>query len=307
MTITLPTGWNTFSGGGADPDLCGEPQDCANPPCGEIPPMSIRPTGTPRELDCTHLVLSMDLEVDGGIAPFTWETTEGQIEVTGPRTATLHIDSDVDLTGRVFIGVQLKNPCFMPAFFIRGRSAFTNLGACDENFLCTGLSFNCKGENIGEISDAASDTCDGFLETATRLPFDASTDFYDYTNCGVFPDAAAWPLICRDIPAESPQVEDMCVTQAPVECQGTNPLTWKIYNETGLCADTPGTGTNSSASHLVEYMADDPTRGSICDVRTPNLKAKGCSPCFLLKDSDIIVTATDVIGEQAVIDIHVAA
>jgi hypothetical protein len=101
MSVGLPNGWTTFSGGGQDPSLCGEPQDCPNPPCGEIPPMVITPVPLPggghgpNSLSCAVGENSIEVQVTGGLIPFIWATSGGSVTVTGLRTATVDIGNDI--------------------------------------------------------------------------------------------------------------------------------------------------------------------------------------------------------------------
>jgi len=91
MAVQTPIGWNTFTGGGSDPTLCGEPQGpvaCPDPPC-PISPLSI--SGNKLALSCTFADYSLELTIEGGAPPFIWVATGGFLTVTGTRTATLAI------------------------------------------------------------------------------------------------------------------------------------------------------------------------------------------------------------------------
>jgi hypothetical protein len=89
MAVELPDGWTNFEGGAIDPDLCGEEGGGG----GEIPDPVITPDGGsgPMELSCSSEGYQLNLRVTGGVAPFIWAASGGEIEVTGTHTARISI------------------------------------------------------------------------------------------------------------------------------------------------------------------------------------------------------------------------
>lgn len=119
MSVSLPTGWNAFAGGAINGDLCGEPQDCAEPPCGPIPQLVITPVGGDLQLSCTLADHDLNLEVVGGVGPFIWAANGGSLTVTGFRTARIDIAAPTDGT---FVETVGRIAFFKPhAFTIGGQ------------------------------------------------------------------------------------------------------------------------------------------------------------------------------------------
>ncbi len=96
MTLTAPPGWKDPDSTPLDADLCGEPQGCDSPPCGEIPSIEVIPPGGPGSsptLSCTfngndH---TLDFTIEGGVLPFTVEADAGLITMTGPRSFNINL------------------------------------------------------------------------------------------------------------------------------------------------------------------------------------------------------------------------
>lgn len=302
MSIVLPTGWNTFSGGGVEPDLCAEPQTCTEPPCGPIPPITIIPTTTVTALDCTNGVFDIPLQVTGGVPAFTWISSEGFLEIIDTRNVILHIDESVTLGGHVPIGVTLHNPCSLPAYVYRGKASFYNNSGCNHTNACDGHSvmFNCRGEFIGGVDlGIQTPTCSDAIESGLLGTFDPDTDVMDYRNCLGVQDDSKYPLICfnNTFPASCPDLP-------PKNCDGYNDMPLAtIYPTGGVCTDTPTMTDVGAAGSLLAGVHTG--EGSICDVRHPDLKALGCSPCTLIGGQDILVDAEDAAGTHALLLVHV--
>lgn len=285
--VTLPDGWNTFDGGGSDPELCQEDN---------IPPIVITPSTPVVVLDCTNSVKSIPLEFSGGVAPFVYTTSEGFIEEVDLRNLILHIDNNVSLGGRVPVGVQLFNPCSLPAYVYRSRTASKTGGACQYEEFCDVHQYNCRDEFIGGLNIGISFNCNpAEEEAAIHLPFDPDTDLSDYTECIGVADLDKYPYTCFNLGAGA----GLCSNPFPGHaCPDPAPdLLATVYPEHGFCSDTPTLTDLGQSPHVVE--------GAICDTRHPNLKALGCSPCSLIAGQDILVDITDAVGNNSVFIVHV--
>lgn len=309
MTVLLPEGWTNFVGGGSDPELCGE-SECESPPCD----MTINPTPTALSCADSDPVLSVSLSVDGGVLPLEWSTTDGQIVVTGLRTAELRIDNLWDPEEPVVVGGQANNPCNVAAFIFRGRAIWADDGgpgvpvSCSHE-VCYGLVYNCKGEVLQGNISLGSSLCDDTREAvwiANKDDPNAVGFGYAavYENCDLYP--GGWPIVCLSNSLTLVPTADWSCSGLYSNCLESI-WTSKAYATTGTCdefTDNPLAGS-SGLTPESSIGGATPIAGSICDVRHEASLAAGCAPCKLLEDSDIVVTVTDAAGVSTTLIIHV--
>jgi hypothetical protein len=293
MAVILPSGWTGFQGGGADLELCGE-EDCENPPC-EIPPMVLN-EGLLIELSCVRAILEVQIAVAGGVPPFTFAASEGQIVVLSSRSILLKIDGLVDFsTTRILIDGTLYNPCALIAYVQRGRAKYWNgdseNSACGALENCFGIVWNCFGEPLSGTLDGGGFTCHDVEHLADPQ--------FKYSNCTPMLDGG-WPPLCEEF-AQG----DHSAHCALPPCE-TGVFSLKNYPQLGVCTTPPTIDTETDAAPtVVAYLRNHSDDLPACDTRLDDLKALGCSPCKLLQGTDILVTVTDARGVTLAAEIHI--
>jgi hypothetical protein len=277
MPVSTPSGWADFEGGGSDPELCGDED------------MSLDLSA---ELSCAGSVLETTGTVNGGVPPFTWTVSEGQLEVTSTRTMELRIDGQVDFgTLRIDYGAGEINPCSMIAYVQRGRGYLAIDCAQPQ---CFGNVFNCYGESVGalpgsqEIGDCHDIDADNLADPQ-----------FNYVNCGS--GVSNWPILTDNY--SSPFSNACGVPQGET---GLFPV--KIYNSFATCATAPTDATEGStlSPNTVSYLRNHAAEISACDTRLDDLKDLGCSPCKLLVGTDIVITVTDARDVTLVREVHIS-
>lgn len=322
MAIVLPTGWTGFQGGGSDPDLCGEPQDCDSPPCGEIPTMEIvpvdeegNPTGAQAELSCLFggELHHLNIQVLGGVPPFEWIVTAGTVTIVDARTISINIHPDPNGDGdvaffRPFLIYSTEStggisPCSPPENFNTEVVADVRLGAYD----CLGIHIP---TTIGGFDD-------NIPPWRTDAPFahpigddDADrtmvmTIGYGGTPTHVGPDPKSPTL--ESIDHEWSAESFRCTTGSP--CCASVKVTAKVAGRNGVHG-TIWSGAPDFASEDKDMpipsealLPNQLPYNSYIDVRTQTQIDNGC--CVVPDGTDIVVVVTDARGVEAVIVIPV--
>jgi len=215
MSVLLPTGWTTFTGGGSDPALCGEPQDCPEPPCGPIPPITIEPEPgggghVPAELSCQPDGNVLNLIISGGVAPFEWATSGGSVTVTGARSATVNIgnpDYLGDFDEKVG-SIAFFKPHMFTFNYLNGFNAGGSCGAQDPLVYYREVTadvrlraYDCLKRHITELEDFG----DAFLD---NIQVDNTNNHDEMDNpIGDNPDdrtctlSVDWPYVLPESPS----------------------------------------------------------------------------------------------------------
>jgi len=310
-------GYSNFSGGaeissGCIPDIAGGFVDASG------------------EFYCSSAGYTVNVQFNGGVLPVFWATNIGEIVTTGPRTAQVHIHSDVNLTHITLVINSLttvRNSCAFVAYIARGRSKVhkaTDNTVCDPdvnfndidpsqldpyphgvNDQCQAVQYNCKGERHGGQMSVGNvvDGCSPF-EESVQLSVPA-IDVRKYSNCPPFLPSG-WPGTCQQDSTLDPLVCGLprCDTGS-----------FAVVDYTGVAfgdcsASTPTyTSANIAAPHLVATLYNMVGSGTIavCDTRVDELTEAGCSPCALVHSLDCIVTAVDAAGSVVIVDIPINA
>lgn len=344
MTISLPAGWTNFEGGGTNA-LCGEPQsapECPDPPCFEIPQMVIKAIdlNSPfeeiaAELDCVNNIWILQVVIVGGVPPFIWTTSEGQIVVTGSRSAVVRIHGAVTSIFSNFTGYPTV--------------AFPNGANCLANVLDNSLQPGVPTDpGYDPLKNYPADlTCLTWASipwlsaSSIRLGKEALDkgiflqcrhhcsffryDCYDRPSCGGDGTVGENLFIIDPFDCPFSEVDQL---GNPYETPGKGlgpcydatkvsfdfPYVWPLCNQSQPmvppeCAKDMPCGSDlgfiggiGPGTFAEVYEARG---GPKQDVRHPNLIKLGCSPCSLIQGTDIIVTATDENNLTAVIEIHV--
>lgn len=310
ISVELPDGWLNFSGGGSDPDLCGESGEVGEP--GTIPTGAIN--ALPEEFDCEDAEngLEVELTFSGGVPPVTWETTQGQLTVTGPRTATLAIDLAVNL---FFTGAAGDTEgCEIPAFTKRARrltpsdnGADPPIFACEgglSTWECYSAVFDCVGKPFqgGALTSEEfinAEPCeDEYNAIVNNFQAAQYSEYVDGTLCAHLD--SGWPLTCLITPV--PGNNTAAAAQCGINACDTAPSSPVVFERDG-CPDFTVSGSTGSRSVAFNVLLGD--AGQVCDLRTDASKAIGCSPCEIIQNTDIIVTVTDARGVSTAIEVHV--
>jgi hypothetical protein len=250
MAVTLPPGWTNFQGGAVDPELCDQ----------GTPPTIIAPATISCEDPETLLSAA------GGVAPFTWSTTEGLIFAIGPRTATLQLN--------VFPSGATVD-CGPPIGLMDASIAYIRFGKAPFNSK-TGFAEPCARLSEGNSHGALVFNCKDEMRGGTVPEFFGDTEVTEEMV----------PMICEQIDrAESEDAHD---------CG----LPWCTGAGYEICGGSKGPSLFFGSP--TEYMIANPGAGASLDLRTEAMKSAGCAPCSLLKGGTIVVTATDALGNQEI-------
>src|SRR3990172_6335227 len=196
MSIILSQGWRDFSGGGTNL-LCGEPQtppECPEPPC-DIPPGEIGKDG---DLSCVDELLTVGLNMVGGVPPFVWTTDYGLIIVTGVRTANLVIDEAVPRPVSWGSAPKVDPISGLPvasdaAFVYAGIIRRISGGVCQ--YSCEYVAYNCHGNRTFGIGSGPTGggTCSVFIDPTPECFDNCDPCIQDLLS--VCP--APWPEACQ--------------------------------------------------------------------------------------------------------------
>lgn len=305
MSITLPTGWKDFDSTPLEADLCGEPQDCDNPPCGDgTPPLTVEKVNLAEELVCDPHSgkLFLDMAIGGGVPPFTISTSEGLIQHEEVRIFRVKIDAAV-LT-------DFDTGCEIVAAARLGREIWPqNFGDehCEDQWRCSYAHFNCFGDIFSSVEDlqdsefANDDPCSAIVDDILdHAPVDDPNNGLGLTNWDAMRDN--WPLLCvpHFIWVADAQALDCGPACTPTPDGETliKPVTCEGHDITNIL-EGDGVASNGQHHMLLNNV------GTKVDLRTPASKALGCSPCVLLQGTDIIVTVTDAQGISVAIELPI--
>jgi hypothetical protein len=261
----------------------------------------ITPSGS---LNCDTSSYTVDLTADG-YPPFTWSATEGQIVSTATYTAQLRIHSAVSIASNCRISIHGSNHAYyqLTAYLNRGHGIQPITGVSDCNDVthqCWAERYNCIDQNLGTVFSEVSESLCIFRDKNLNDPNAAGYDAdIDYSGCSLFP---AWGVACQknnvDGVADSPN----CTIAL---CEQANTI-WHTADYTGgnSCVDAGGS-SNAFRSIAAEVISNKPSM-LFCDVRVPEVIAANCSPCGIVQNTDIIVTATDLTNNQSILVVSVS-
>lgn len=157
--ITPREGWSSFQGGGTN-EQCGEQPQDDNPGNDEIPPITIETLDSegnaiaavlfcePRAFKVAYRV--MYLKALGGIPPFGWTTSEGIIEITGPRTAKVSIMAGLDYFKPVWYGhSEVRTSPLVQVCYPENNGDETHRVSSEAAGQVYLIGYDCSGEPIG--------------------------------------------------------------------------------------------------------------------------------------------------------------
>ena len=106
----------------------------------------IIPSGS-SSFSCSEGILVILLRADGGVPPFTWESEQARIEVTGPRTATARLGNfqSENTVNCGALGIRNNDPAYQRTGF--AEFSLNDLAPCDQ-LIGNGIVYNCNGEPV---------------------------------------------------------------------------------------------------------------------------------------------------------------
>lgn len=268
--------WSNFTGGSNAASEC----------IPDIPVGDINFATATNQFYCNSSGYTVDVRYDGGVLPVAWTTTMGQIAKTGNRTATVKIHSAVT-SPIIFFGYQgdyrsgVDTPSCNDTLFgyayVRLGKKLLDKGVFDNcRHHCDYLSYNCFGE-VNNGDEICGDNA------FVIEPFDCP--FSEVTGAGsAYGTAGKCIGPCVDAGSVNFTYSEFAFLQTSLnpECAHGQPDYTTPPEPLYLAAGNP-----------------------IYDVRHPNLKASGCSPCALVQSMDVIITAVDAAGTVIVQDIAI--
>lgn len=328
-TVSLPTGWINFSGGGSDSTLCGSGV-----------PMAVgldNGINANVQLSCTDDIYSINLTLTGGTPPFTWVATSGQLTLTGQRTATLKIHTGI------LGGTNEFNP-----YPLQCATAYsygvTSLGIyypdCADwpGDVCVFNNYNCFDQWIGwtdTVNMWNADFCHdkdhpvGDVHGGAGWP----TNGWRIVDCPPCPGTEDLLTACSPNPlpggCSTPLIGTAGFTSPTIVCAGRTMLQFTLnpYDciGSGFTSQegeeyimTGATYTfTSSLTYVAAEMAADlyqhPENGQLWYDNTDAINAMysgtiwgGCAPCSRLVNTDIVVTITDARDDSVAVTVHVS-
>lgn len=318
MTLVLPVGWTGFSGGGEVADYCGEPQGCANPPCGPITPitygLSLPQLSCAFGEDQHHLIIT----VSGGVPPYSWISTGGILTVLDIFSAEITIHPDP--TGAGDVGFFRPN---LRYFAVNQPGGSTCVGATPIQTSITSDvrlgAYDCLGIHIVTDQGGSDDNIPPWLaSTSYAHPIGdveadrtmALTIAYGGTPTHVGPDPYSGTL--NSIDFEWTANSSRCTTGP--SSGATVGVTAKVAGRNGIHG-TIWSGAPDYTSEIKNLpiinigTLDTPVvigpqnYDGYIDVRTQTQIDTGC--CVVPTGTDIVVTITDQNEATAIIVIPV--
>lgn len=323
MAVILPSGEKDFSGGGSDPMLCGEPQDCDNPPCGDVSPLILGKSG---DFSCTEEALIVTVSVTGGVPPFTWATTNGLITVTAARTITLSIGSAIDKSRAVVIGGHPDCIGNFYAYIDRGIGIKSDDGVSACLLAQCALAFyNCFDELVrvdgfgstGEYTIGTENDVGNPCKVWDDVDAVGNTSFMgtipntiDYSHCDRWPTGYG-AILCFYNPNTATNLPNPACSGVGGCGSPQGQFERRSYSGGGcvtITDDPYGSPSNPAGFQELGFYLINHESAAInrCDVRHADLLEQGCAPCKLLTGVEIVVTVTDALGNSTTIVIPVS-
>ena len=253
--------------------------------CNDNVPLSIITNpGINLRLSCSEGIWSIELHAFGGRGPYNWVTDKGKITSSGSvnQDALIQLNAAIDdnLALCIYgehVGELLEQ---LGAYRILCRDYYHLLSGGGASTPCVphpgasnGIYYNCSDQLMGG---------------ATDQPF---TD-----------ELANTPFICRNHPID---LEDpIGPAFGPCDdlpyCDASGPVV-------GCLITTEGSMGPQSIQECTSYLFHHPELGLRIDDRTEDMKNRGCWPCSLHINEDILVTMLDAEGTIIFTTIHIDA
>jgi hypothetical protein len=243
----------------------------------------------------------------GGVLPVNWVTTGGELEVTGERTVRVKIHTAVS-TPVTYYGsaghvtspnTPLCNDSGFGYASVRlGKELRKKVGAaCVHN--CNFIGYTCFDSVAGTVNATCGDNV--LVPDPSDCPYSEAQQFNGGAPYGTIGKCFGG---CRDAAHVSFSYPDIYYEEAasfpiPDADYGTCG-NGKPFGYFGVASGTAGEIT---LAQMISFYGGSGT--AVMDTRHPRLIERGCAPCSLVQNTDLVVTAIDAAGNVVFNDIHI--
>lgn len=249
--------------------------------CNDNIPLSvITNPGIELRLSCSEGIWSIILHAFGGRGPYNWVTDKGKITSSGSanQDALIQLNAQIDINKALCADDGLMHDV-QGAYRILCNAYYHLYGGggvvtpCVPPGASDGIYINCEDKIMGYATDQPA------------------TDEYANT-----------PFICRNHPTDLDDPIGPAVGSCDdlPYCDASGPAVFCNQDT------TPEMGPQSIQS-CVSYLFNNPELGLRIDDRTEDMKNRGCWPCSLHINEDILVTMLDAEGTIIFTTIHIDA
>lgn len=282
-------------------------------PCTKTPMSGGVDIGYSLFLDCVNDIHTTRIRINGGTPPYIVTANKGQLINIDIHTWEVRIDKDVTSLFGVFAGYNSANCEALidipgglspgdPGYDIEtmsthgGGHAFARLGLhltnkgifADCRHHCSAMVYDCLGRASGNP----------IIGTNTFiLDPNACPNSEDLSGIAHSPGRGLGPCVnTHDYDLASRYPGAVFITNLAPPCTADP--------DYAACSEgsKPCGGIDTTPTNVANWEAAQP---NVLDIRHENLIKKGCSPCELDQDTDIIVTITDSEGSTIIIIIHI--